>query len=138
MARNQEAIKPENPSPKTTGAALIFVVDDKEVLVQFAEAVLQSAGYEVRSFTDPKETLKAISDAGSRPCLLVTDYDMGDMNGLQLIAASREAHPDLKTILLSGTVNEAFITKNPVKVNQFLAKPYQPPRLISVVAEVLK
>ncbi len=131
MASNQQA---EN---RPSSEALIYVVDDKDVLVQFAEAVLQSAGYQVRSFTDPKKTLEAILEAGRQPDLLITDYDMGDMNGLELIEASHGKNPGLKTILLSGTVTESFIKNSPTKVDQFLAKPYQPPKLISVVGQVL-
>ena len=136
MARKQPPVEPKNP-PTSVNEAQIFVVDDKEVLVQFAEAVLQSAGYQVRSFTDPKETLKAILQADTKPILLITDYDMGEMNGVQLIQAVHTDCPGLKVILLSGTVTEDFIKASPVKVNRFMAKPYQPPKLISIVAEVL-
>jgi DNA-binding NtrC family response regulator len=137
MARNLTADEREIPS-RIPSDALIFVVDDKEVLVQFAEAVLQSAGYEVRSFTDPEQTLLAMKESGVKPDLLVTDYDMGGMNGLELIAASCEAHPALKTIMLSGTISESFVNQSDVAVDRFMAKPYQPPKLIGMVADVLR
>ena len=137
MAHNLTPVERDRPLGIPRSNALIFVVDDKEVLVQFAEAVLQSAGYEVRSFTDPKETLKAMLHEGKKPDLLVTDYDMGTMNGLELIEASREALPDLKTIMLSGTISESFVEQSDVRVSRFMAKPYQPPKLIGLVTEVL-
>jgi CheY-like chemotaxis protein len=130
-------LDPPQPSA-SADPALIFVVDDNPVLVEFAEAVLQSAGYRVRSFCDPAEALKALRETDTKPALLVTDYDMGTMTGLDLVEFSRLVHPALKTVLLSGTVEASVILKHPVKVNKFLAKPYQPPQLTSLVFELLK
>ena len=89
-------------------------------------------------FTDPKVALKAMQDADPKPVALVTDYEMGDMNGLELIDSSQKIHPALKTVLLSGTIDKAFVASHPTKVNRFLGKPYLPAQLKSTVGELLR
>jgi DNA-binding NtrC family response regulator len=127
--------KATRQDPKPSG--LIFVVDDNALLVQYAGAVLQAEGYEVKPFTDPKAVLEAMKEANPKPVVLVTDYEMGDMNGLDLIISSHKIHPSLKTVLLSGTIDGAFIEGHPAKVNRFLGKPYQPAQLKTLVGELL-
>jgi DNA-binding NtrC family response regulator len=116
----------------------VFVVDDNSTLVEFATAVLESAGHKVRPFCDPKEVLNALNEAGPKPALLVTDYDMGEINGLDLIVSSHKIHPALKTVLLSGTVGKSTVLKHPARVNRFLSKPYRGAQLKRLVAELLR
>ena len=126
------------PRPASARSGLIFVVDDNAMLVEFAGTVLKGEGYEVRVFTDPNAALKAMQEAGPKPVALVTDYEMGEMNGLELIVSSHKIHPALKTVLLSGTINGAFIARHPARVDRFLGKPYHPPQLKSTVLALLQ
>jgi CheY-like chemotaxis protein len=126
---------------KESGAkTLIFVVDDSPMLVEFAAMVLQSAGYEVKTFTEPGPALKALSEGGLRPALMVTDYDMGmrAMNGLDLIVNCHKVHPTMRIVLASGTVDGSVTLHHAAKVDRFLSKPYQPAQLKSLAAELLK
>jgi DNA-binding NtrC family response regulator len=116
----------------------VFVVDDNALLVEFASTVLEAAGYEVRHFLDPKEALRAIHDANPKPAVLVTDYEMGEMNGLELIQCSHKIHPSLKTLMLSGTVDGSIMLTDKAKVHRFLGKPYGPEELQKAVAELMK
>lgn len=123
---------------KPAGAGrLIFVVDDNALLGEYAVAVLQGAGYEIKSFTDPKAVLAALKTADPKPAALVTDYEMAEMDGLELIASSRKIHPPLKTVLLSGSVEREFISQLPGKVHKFLGKPYMPAQLKDTVGDLL-
>jgi DNA-binding NtrC family response regulator len=116
---------------------VIFVVDDDPLLGQFAGAVLETQGCEVRIFTDPIKALQAIKKSTPKPVALVTDYDMKEMNGLDLILAAEKLCPSLKTILLSGTVDGSVILKHAAKVHHFLGKPYQPAQLKTLIGELL-
>lgn len=115
----------------------VFVVDDNALLVEFAAAVLEAAGYAVKPFSDPKAVLRAMHDANPKPAILVTDYDMGGMNGLELIVSSHQIHPSLKTILVSGTVDSSISVNHAAKVHRFLGKPYEPAQLRKMVAELI-
>ena len=118
-------------------ASLIYVVDDNAALAEYATTVLEMAGYEVRGFSDPKEVLRAMRESARKPELLVTDFDMGDINGVQLIQSSHEIHPSLKTVLVSGTIDDGIVSRHPDDIHRFLGKPYKPPQLAGLVAELL-
>ncbi len=116
----------------------VFVVDDNAMLVEFATAVLEAAGHTVRYFCDPAAALRAMHEANPKPAVLVTDYEMGQMNGLELILSSHKIHPTLKTVLVSGTVDDSITLSHPAKVHRFLGKPYEPAQLQSIVAELMR
>jgi FixJ family two-component response regulator len=116
--------------------SLVFVVDDNAMLVQLATTVLEAAGYTVKDFSDPKAVLLALREANPKPGVLVTDYEMGDINGLELIQASHAIHPSLKTLLVSGSVDASIALTSAAKVNCFLGKPYAPAQLQKAVADL--
>jgi DNA-binding NtrC family response regulator len=116
----------------------VFVVDDNVMLSEMAAMVLGSAGHTVRHFSDPKAVLEAFNVADPKPTLLVTDFEMGEMNGLELIRSLQKTHPALKTVMLSGTVDSSMVSLHPGEVHRFLGKPYQPAQLKNMVAELLR
>jgi CheY-like chemotaxis protein len=100
----------------------IFVVDDEPMLLDLAVTILQPLGFDVRTFRDPKKALAEYPAA--MPVLVVTDYAMGEMNGLDLVRECKRINPRQKTILLSGTVDENVYANAQCKPDRFLAKPY--------------
>lgn len=103
--------------------ATIFVVDDELMLLELATAILEPLGFDVRTFHDPKQALAEYPAA--KPAVVVTDYAMGEMNGLDLVRECRLVNPLQKTILVSGTVDENIYANAQVKPDCFLSKPYQ-------------
>jgi CheY-like chemotaxis protein len=116
---------------------LIYIVDDEPLLLDLAEASLAPGGYHIKKFADPADALKSFARAKPRPDMLVTDYAMGKMNGLELLEKCREHNPQLKCVLLSGTVGAEVVLNAPAKVDQFVGKPYQPQNLFDLVRRVL-
>jgi CheY-like chemotaxis protein len=112
-------------------SATIFVVDDELMLLDLAVAILQPLGYNVRTFRDPQLALAEFPAA--RPAVLVTDYAMGAMNGLDLVRECRRINPRQKILLLSGTVDENIYADAGTKPDAFLAKPYQVREFIEMV-----
>src|SRR4051794_9746097 len=94
---------PKGPRPTRKRAPLIYLVDDQPVLLDLAEMSLQSDGYDFKKFLDPEEALESFTKARTKPALIITDYAMGKMNGLELIERCKTLKPDLKSILISGT-----------------------------------
>ena len=126
--------------PKRAGdkkVPLIYIVDDEALLVDLAEASLAPAGYAVKKFVDPEAALKTFARARPKPDVLVTDYAMGKMNGLELLEKCREQNPELKCVLISGTVGAELVLNASVKVDRFVGKPYQPENLLELVRRVL-
>ena len=113
----------------------VFVVDDEPMLLELAEAILKPQGYEVRTFRDPETALKEYIIA--QPEVVITDYAMGRMSGMDLIRECRRLNPRQKIILLSGTVDEHVFASAAVKPDQFLSKPYQVAELADRVRSLL-
>lgn len=113
---------------------LVFIVDDEPMLLDLAAAILQPQHYEVRTFRDPQVALAEFSKA--KPAVLVTDYAMGGMNGMDLIRECKRINPAQKILLLSGTVDESIYNNEAAKPDLFLAKPYQIKALVDAVRQL--
>jgi len=118
--------------------SLIYVVDDEPMLLELAAVVLEPLGYTVKPFRDPDQALQTFTSARPRPALLITDYAMHTMTGLDLIAACRDLEPHQKVLLLSGTVDERVYRGSASKPDKFLAKPYQARQLAGAVRTLLE
>jgi CheY-like chemotaxis protein len=113
------------PNDSGKSSATIFVVDDEPMLLDLAAALLQPLGFNVRTFRDPQVALKEFSVATPPPVVIITDYAMGAMNGLDLVRECKNLNPQQKIMLLSGTVDESVYASELAKPDIFLAKPYQ-------------
>ena len=117
---------------------LVYVVDDNVALTKMAEMILTAEGFQCHAFCDPKQVVAAVKRGAPFPDLLLTDYEMGSMTGLELIAHCRGAIPALKTVLVSGTVKAESLLSQSVQVDQFLSKPYKPDELAKAIKTLLK
>ena len=126
-----------NPLPAKNSPALIFVVDDEPMLLELASVILEPQGYHIQTYRDPEVALQKYTAAQPRPDLVITDYAMHSMNGMQLIEQCRRLEPRQKIILVSGTVGEDIFATTPTRPNLFLAKPYQAEELTGMVAALL-
>ena len=118
-------------------AKQVFVVDDEVLLLELVKLVLEPLGYGVRTFHDPDAALHAFSTADASPTLVITDFSMPRMNGMDLIRECRRLNPIQKTILISGTVNENVSPDAAAQPDGFLAKPFPARKLVELVKKVL-
>jgi CheY-like chemotaxis protein len=116
---------------------LVYVVDDEAMLLELAAVILQPLGCHLIAFADPEEALTAFAGASPRPALLITDFAMHHMNGLELIRECRRLEPNQKILLVSGTVGMEVFNGVPSKPDRFLAKPYRAPQLVELVQALL-
>lgn len=125
------------PAKKTQSEALptIFVVDDEPLLLDLAETILSPLGCKVRTFIDPEMALKEFPAAA--PAVVMTDYAMGRMSGMDLIRECRRLNPKQKTILISGTVDGEVFAGAAVKPDAFVAKPYDVNKLVEMVRKMI-
>lgn len=82
----------------TTGSA-VFVVDDDEHVRDSISALLQSAGFAVRTFASAKELLAAGTDQGG---CLIADIRMPEMDGLELQEEIVKRGYALSVIVITG------------------------------------
>lgn len=112
---------------------VIFVVDDDPDILKLIEHVLEIEGFEVKAFTDPELALEEFKVAERRPQMVVTDYCMQPMNGLELISQCRQQQPDLKTVVISGMVDEREIAELPNRTDRFIQKPFKVANLVQTL-----
>jgi two-component system response regulator MprA len=112
----------------------IFVVDDEPMLLDLAVAILEPQGFDVKTFRDPQQALNEFPAA--RPEVVVTDYAMGELNGMDVVRECRRLNPRQKIILISGTVDEDIYAGETVKPNSFLAKPYQVQKFVETIKQL--
>lgn len=116
-----------------TKGALVFVVDDNALLGEITRQLIASAGYETKLFHLGLPARSELLATNHPPAVLVTDFDIGDINGLDLIGDVRKKLPQLKTLLVSGTAKPEALAQHPVQPDQFLAKPFRAADLLGAV-----
>lgn len=77
----------------------IFVIDDDATFCLLLDKIL-SRDYAVKAFTSPLEAIEQISL--EKPDLILTDYTMPEMNGLELTRTVKQSFPNLPIIVLTG------------------------------------
>ena len=123
-------------STSSTPNPLAFIVDDEPMLLDMNEEVMKSIGFEVRRFRTAEQALEAYRTGTTLPAIIVTDYSMHRMTGMDLLGACRALHPDQKVLLVSGTVGETIFQNSPMKPDGFIPKPYAVDELTAVVREL--
>ena len=115
----------------------VFIVDDEPMVGEVVGMVLSLEGYKTRVFTSPEDALDALATAAEKPELLITDFAMNPVNGVELIARFKQIVPALRTILYSGSVSDEEAPNFRHAANAFLNKPFLPRELIQTVRSVV-
>lgn len=107
---------------KVEGIKRILVVeDDNEVRSMLVDS-LKMLGYVVTEAHDGKTGLGRLTD--DRPDLMMVDFAMPGMNGIDVIAAARKVRDDLPVILATGYA-DVDISRLAVRRCSILRKPFQ-------------
>ena len=102
--------------------------DEKDILFLYNEW-LKSDGYHIVSFDNPVQALNYLNMNGNiSNCLLViTDYKMPQMSGLDLIKKIREkdSNSNIKTMIVSAYVKDDLLQDNPYikRIDKIIEKP---------------
>jgi len=119
----------------TPAPPAILVVEDDDLVREFAVSTLRDQGYTVLEAASGPAARELF--AGHAIDLLFTDLLMpGGMSGLDLIEALRAERPDLRVILTSGYATALVKGDLPPGV-RFLHKPYDPTLLYDTLADLL-
>jgi len=115
-------------------AGTILVVEDNPITRKMLRVALELEGYQVVDAPDGKTALELA--ATRRPDLLILDYVLPDVDGMQLLAEfrSKAGAPELPAILITGMVSrlEELRARGGTST-QILAKPVEPSQLLEVV-----
>ncbi len=115
----------------------ILYIDDDEAIVYLMTRLLQKQGFRVSGYTDALEALAAARDCPSGFDLVVTDYNMPGMSGLEVAQALREIRADLPVAVASGYITEELRARAPaVGLRELLFKPNTVEELCAAVTRL--
>jgi DNA-binding NtrC family response regulator len=114
----------------------ILLVEDRESLRRMLERALAAEGYEVVATADGETGMASLAERDFD--LVLTDLKLPAASGLDVLAASRAAHPELPVVVLTayGTVRSAVEAMRLGAVD-FLEKPVEIDDLSALVASLL-
>lgn len=103
---------------------VIIFIDDEVSILKSLERTFRRELFTVRTTDSPQETLKWVDDPSV--CLVISDYRMAGMSGLEVLQNVQRRRPEVKRYILSGFADETLI-QDAVKrgeVHQYLLKPW--------------
>jgi PAS domain S-box-containing protein len=93
---------PRQPVRATGELVRVLFIDDEPSVVDAAKRFLQRLGYAVRGFIDPAVALEVLGDDPSEFDIVLTDYKMPEIDGIEVARRVGLLREDLPVILVSG------------------------------------
>jgi len=103
----------------------ILVVDDDKIVTSSLKTLLKIEGFtDVNYFNDPKKAVEFLRN--EKPDLILSDFLMPEMNGLEFLSAAKELYPEVSMILLTGYADKENAIKaiNDVGLYKYIEKPW--------------
>jgi CheY-like chemotaxis protein len=112
------------------GRKTILLVDDDANIIAFVSALLVDCGYDILTAKSGEEAVQRSKDRRGEIALLLSDFQMPGMSGVELATRLTVERPRLKVLLMSG-FTEGMLVLN--EGWQFLAKPFIPSQLCALI-----
>jgi CheY-like chemotaxis protein len=114
----------------------ILIVDDNRDGLVVRRSLLQEVGYEVEIALSGEEGLKLFES--HRFDVVVTDYKMPRMDGIELIRRLRALNANTRIVLLSGFVEPLGLTEEGTGADMVIAKSsHEPQQLVRAVKRLV-
>ena len=117
----------------------VLIIDDSATMIMSVKSILEMGGFEVETAGDGAEGLAKLK-AGSKPDLIITDINMPNMDGLELIKGVRSQPGFNFTPILTLTTESDTAKRDEAKklgATGWIVKPVTGPDLIKVIKQVL-
>jgi two-component system probable response regulator PhcQ len=149
LALHQRGLRRSSDTSQRASSLTTFrllLVDDEESILRALERELSMRGhatrgphplFEIISVSSPALALEHVRS--QCPDLVIADYAMPMMNGIEFLNNVRQACPRCVRILMSGRADTGVLTDaiNTAGVYHFIGKPWNPAALRSAIAEAL-
>ena len=114
----------------------VIVVDDDRNVSEVIAGYLENCGAEVAICEDPRDALEAVQDNPESWSALITDYDMPNMNGGELVELVGRAAPDLKIFVVTALAKRLSDPRlSSQNVKRILGKPVNFKELTAALVE---
>jgi signal transduction histidine kinase len=142
--------KPDlRPGPVSVGSAVaaphdvarrqahVLLVDDSQTLRKLTSMQLEEAGYTTFSVSSGVEAIAVIGEDPGRFDVLLTDYAMPMMSGLELVAAARQHRPEFPAVIVTGFAELEAMRSRPENV-AVIPKPFTAAALVEVLESAMQ
>jgi DNA-binding NtrC family response regulator len=114
----------------------ILIVDDSPATLEMLERNLSSEGYEVLAAPGVAEAIKILDDTPTD--LVITDYKMPEISGMDLIRYVRENLKNTEVMMITGYATvEGAVDAIKAGAEEYLTKPFTDEELFSAVRRAL-
>jgi CheY-like chemotaxis protein len=119
-----------------TAAPFVLVVEDNHLLGELVCTALRRSGLEALHVVSPFDAIRYLEHA--RPTLIIVDYYMPDLNGVQLMVHLQH-QTELKNTPVIGLSSDARTAREFMRfgAKSFIAKPFNEAELITTVRQFL-
>ncbi len=116
----------------------ILLVDDEKAMVDAIKPMLERLGYQVSARTSSIEALEAFRANSDKYDLVITDYTMPNMTGIELTKKLLRLRPDIPIMLCTGFSEQINEEKAKEKgIRAFLMKPIVMHEMANSIRKVL-
>ena len=114
----------------------ILVADDNTDIRKVIKAALSGKGYKIVEAEDGAAAIKKLQ--AEKFDLLITDYDMPGVNGVEVMEKALALYPRMPVLLVSANLPPAVAGKAKRSATCILEKPFEVSKFISAVSVLLK
>lgn len=115
----------------------ILIVDDEPLMLQSIRVCLENNTYRVFEAQSAQQAIELLTIRAHEIDLLITDYVMPQMNGIELLKAIRKSHPFLPVIITSASSDKNMILDAlKYRCSSFIEKPFKPEQLIAEIESI--
>jgi CheY-like chemotaxis protein len=115
---------------------VVMVVDDDPQVLDIERHILERAGYQVLLATSAHDAIARLTE-GPPLDLLITDLDMPELGGDEMVSRIRAIRPDLKVLFVTGHADLLMETPRQWEGEAFLEKPFTEETLRDAVSLLL-
>jgi two-component system, OmpR family, response regulator MprA len=115
----------------------VLIVDDDAGVRDSLALLLKASGYEVSTATNGVEALVLLKSG--LPAVVLSDLNMPEMSGYELLSRVRQQFPQLSLVAMSGKYGTGEVVPDGVIADAFYAKGYgNPTVLLSILSEMTR
>ena len=111
----------------------IIVVDDDNIVLDSLKTLFEIENIKnVRFFNSPIDAFKFLKDKNNKPKVVISDFLMPHINGIEFLAKVKTLYDDVSLILLTGYADKENAIKaiNEIGIYKYIEKPWDNDRLI--------
>jgi len=132
--KNMEQTAISNQKIQKGNKQLLIVIDDDELVLNYLTNTLKDLNYKAKAFVSCKEAFEFIKEYTTEISLIISDFNMPEMTGKELIDKLKENNISIEVILITGFKQQ--LNKYNLS-NIILSKPFSTIELSQAIQKVL-